>query len=117
MITTIHSIHEQGGKHMINGREKQEGPRRTMDAEREELQQATKHFIRSVFRTGVSLAFLPINRLPRKPQQHFHAAGREFTHGLATLVHGLADGIEEMAKETHPSTPLGEGPHPDGESD
>jgi hypothetical protein len=102
---------------MINGREKQEGPRRTMDTEREELQQATKRFIRSVFRTGVSLAFLPINRLPPKPQQHFHAAGREFTHGWAALVHGLADGIEEMAKETHPSTPLGEGPHPDGESD
>lgn len=102
---------------MINGREKQEGPRRTMDAEREELQQATKRFIRSVFRTGVSLAFLPVNRLPLKPQQHFHAAGREFTRGLATLVHELADGIEEMAKETNPSTPLGEGPPPDGESD
>jgi hypothetical protein len=117
MITTIHSINQQGGKHMINGREKQEGPRRTLDAEREELQQATKHFIRSVFRTGVRVAFLPINRLPRKSQQHFYAAGREFTHGLATLVHGLADGLEEMAKETNPSTPLGEDPSPDGESD
>ena len=102
---------------MINGREKQEEPRRTMDAEREELQQATKHFIRSVFRTGVRVAFLPINKLPRKPQQHFHAAGREFTHGLTALIHGLADGIEEMAKETNPSTPLREGPHPDEESD
>ena len=102
---------------MINGRQKQEGPRRTLDAEREELQQATKRFIRSVFRTGVSVAFLPINSLPRKPQQHFHAAGREFTRGLATLVHELANGIEEMAKETNPSTPLGEGPPPDRESD
>ncbi len=102
---------------MINGREKQEEPRRTLDAEREELQQATKRFIRSVFRTGVSVALLPINKLPRKSQQHFHAAGREFTHGLTTLIHGLADGIEEMAKETNPSTPLGEGPPPDGESD
>ena len=88
-----------------------------MDAEREELQQATKRFIRSMFRTGVSLAFLPVNRLPRKPQQHFHAAGREFTHGLATLIHGLADGIEEMAKDTNASTTLGEGPYTDGESD
>ena len=102
---------------MINGREKQEGPRRPMDAEREELQQATKRFIRSVVRTGVSVAFLPVNSLPRKPQQHFHAAGREFTHGLATLIHELANGIEAMAKETHPSTPLGEGPPPDRESD
>ena len=102
---------------MINGKEKQEGPRRTMDAEREELQQATKRFIRSVVRTGVSVVFLPFTSLPRKPQQHFRAAGREFTHGLATLVHGLADGLEELAKATHPSTPLGEGPSPDGESD
>ena len=117
MITIIHSIHEQGGKHMINGREKQEGPRRTMDAEREELQRATKRFIRSVFRTGISVAFLPVNRLPRKPQQHFHAAGREFTRGLATLVHELANGIEAMARETNPSTPLGEGQPPDRESD
>ena len=102
---------------MINGRQKQEGPRRTLDAEREELQQATKRFIRSVFRTGVRVALLPLNSLPRTSQQHFHAAGRELTHGLAALVHGLADGIEELAKETNPSTPLGEGPPPDGESD
>jgi hypothetical protein len=102
---------------MINGRDKQEGYRRSMDAERKELQQATRRFITSVFRTGVSLALLPVNRLPRKPQQHFHAAGREFTHGLATLVHGLADGIEEMAKDSNPSTTLGDGPHTDGESD
>src|SRR5438552_9656821 len=105
MITTIHSIHEQGGKHMINGREKQEGPGRNMDAEREELQQATKRFIRSVFRTGVSVAFLPINSIPRKPQQHFYAAGREFTHVLTTLIHELVARILLMAKETNPVTP------------
>ncbi len=69
------------------------------------------------FLQGKSVALLPVNRLPPKPRQHFHAAGREFTHGLATLVHGLADGIEEMAKDTNPSTTLGDGPHTDGESD
>ena len=67
---------------MINGKDEQEGHRRSMDAEREELQQATQRFIRSMFRTGVSVALLPVNRLPPKPRQHFHAAGREFTHGL-----------------------------------
>jgi len=82
-----------------------------MHAERKELQQATRHFITHVFRTGVSLALLPVNRLPKKPQQHFYAAGREFTHGLASLVHGLVDGIEEMAKDTKPSTTLGVGPY------
>ena len=102
---------------MINGKDEREGQRRSIDAEHEELQQATRRFIRSVFRTGMSLALLPVNRLPPKPRQHFHAAGREFTHGWATLVHGLADGIEEMVKDTNPSTTLGEGPHTDGELD
>ena len=100
---------------MINGQDK-EKQRSSMRAEREELQQATKHFMRSMFRTGVSLAFLPVNILPRKTQQHFYAAGREFTHGVATLMHELANGIEEMAKDTSASTTLGEGPHTDGES-
>ena len=97
---------------MINGQDK-EGHRRSMYAEREELQQATKHFIRSMFRTGVSLAFLPVNRLPPKPQQHFRAAGREFAHGLATLIYGLADGLEEITKDASKSTNFAE--DPDGE--
>ena len=100
---------------MINEKDKQEGQRRSMDDEREELQQATRRFIRGVFRTGVSLALLPVNRLPPKPQQHFHAAGREFAHGWAALIHGLADGIEEMAKDANTSTHIGETPPTDGE--
>lgn len=100
---------------MIKDKDKQEGQRRSMDAEREELQQATRRFIRSVFRTGVSLAILPVKRLPRKPQQHFYTAGREFTHGLATLVHELAYGLEEFAKDTNTSTNFGENPPTNGE--
>src|SRR5437588_6465270 len=93
---------------MINSKDKQERSGRRMDAESEELQQATGRFIRSMFRTGVSLALLPVNRLPRKPQQHFRAAGREFTRGWATLVRELADGLEEMAKDANTSTDLRE---------
>ena len=100
---------------MINGNDKQEEHRRSIDAERKELQQATRHFIRSVVRTGVSLALLPVNRLPRKPQQHFQAAGREFTRGWVTLVRELADGLEEMAKDANTSTTLGENPPTNGE--
>src|ERR1700693_446978 len=96
---------------MIHGKDRRQEYRRSMHAERKELQQATRRFITGVFRTGVSFALLPVNRLPRKPQQHFYAAGREFTHGLASLVHGLVDGIEEMAKDTKPSTTLGVGPY------
>src|SRR5260370_34086224 len=110
MIRSIHYNNEQESKHMINDKDRQEGQRRSMDAEREDLQQATRRFIRSVFRTGVSLALLPVNRLPRKPQQHFYTAGREFTHGLATLVHELANGLEELAKDTNTSTNFGENP-------
>ncbi|TMD50777.1 MAG: hypothetical protein E6I93_11575 [Chloroflexi bacterium] len=86
-----------------------------MNTEREELQQATRRFIRSVFRNGASLALLPVNRLPRKPRQHFHAAGREFAHGWAALIHGLADGIEEITKDSNTSTNTGETPHTNGE--
>jgi|SRR5579863_5820608 len=100
---------------MINDKDKQEGQRKSMNAEREELQQATLHFIRSVFRTGVSLSLLPVNSLPRKPQQHFHAAGREFAHGWAALIHELANGLEELTKDTNTSTNTGETPPTNGE--
>ena len=99
---------------MINGKNKQEGQRRRMDHEREELQQATQRFIRSMFRTGVHLALLPVNRLPERPRLHFQAAGREFTNGLATLVHELADGLEEMANDAYTSTDSEESPDANG---
>src|SRR5712692_8773305 len=101
MIPSIQYNNERESKHMINDKDRQEGQRQSTNAELEELQQATRRFIRSVFRTGVRLAFLPVKRLPKKPQQHFYTAGREFTHGLATLVHELASSLEEMAKETN----------------
>ena len=100
---------------MINGNDKQEGQRRSMNDERKELQRATRRFIRSVARTGVSVALSPIKRLPREPQQHFQTAGREFTLGVATLVHKFAEGLEEMAKDATTSTSFGEGPHTDEE--
>ena len=108
-------MNEQGDQHMINDKNQQEGQRRSMDAERKELQQATRHFIRSVFRTGMSFALLPITSLPPKPQQHFQTAGREFTHGLVTLVHELANSLEEMAKDANASTPFGETPPTHGD--
>jgi len=102
---------------MIHDQHKQQKYRRSMDAEREDLQQAARRFMRSMFRTGVSFALLPVSRLPQKPRQHFHAAGREFTHGVATLVHELANGIEGMAKDASTTTPLEEGPQSDGKLD
>lgn len=100
---------------MTNSKDKQEAPQGRMDAEREELQQAAERLIRSMLRTGVSLALLPVNRLPPKPRQHFQSAGREFTRGLATLVRELADGLEGMAEEANTATNLAEDPHTNGE--
>ena len=99
---------------MINGPDKEKHAR-SMHTEREELRQATEHFIRSIFRTGVSVVLLPINRLPAGPRQHFHAAGREFTSGLAKLVHEFGDGLEEMAKDVNVSTNFEEDPQTDRE--
>ncbi len=79
---------------MIHTKDKQEGQRRAMQAEREELQQATRRFLRSLARTGGSMALLPVTRLPREPRQHFLAAGREFTRGWAALVREFAGSIE-----------------------
>ena len=91
---------------MTNSKDKQEAPQRRLDAEREELEQAAERFMRSMLRTGVSLALLPVNRLPLKPRQHFQSAGREFTRGLATLVRELADGLEGMAEDANTATNL-----------
>ncbi len=84
---------------MIHEKDRQEGQRQAMQAEREELQQATRRFMRSLLRTGANVALLPVTRLPREPQRHFLAAGHEFTRGWATLIQEFAHGIEEMAKD------------------
>ena len=99
---------------MIHKKDKQKEQRQTLQAEREELQQATRRFIRSLVRTGGSMALLPITRLPQEPQQHFLAAGREFTRGWAALVREWAFGIERLAKATSTPTHDGAGAHATG---
>jgi hypothetical protein len=99
---------------MINSQDK-ERHARNMHTEREELRQASRHFIRSMFRAGVGVALFPINKLPATPRQHFHAAGRELTYGVTTLVHELANSFEELAQDANTSANFAEGPHTDGE--
>ncbi len=100
---------------MTNGKDKQEEQKQNRDAQRKEFQRATERFIQRMVQTGVNVALLPVNRLPPEPQQHFQAAGREFTLGVAALIHRLAEGLEEMAKNGTTSTSSGEGPHTNGE--
>ncbi len=51
---------QQRGKHMADKQEEQTTGAPNLDAEREELLQATQQFIRSLFRTGVQLALVPV---------------------------------------------------------
>lgn len=102
---------------MIHEKDKQERQGQTLHGERVELQQATRHFIHSLFRTGVNVVLLPVTRLPGEPRQHFQTAGREFTRGWATLLREFANGIEEMAKDASTLTHHGKGAHPPGEAE
>ena len=70
-----------------------------MNTDREERRQAMRYFAHGLFQTGVGLALIPISMLPPRPQQHFSAAAHEFTRGVATLVHRIADGLDEKTKE------------------
>ena len=79
---------------MIN--EKREERTRTIIGE--EGRRAGQHFSRDLFRAGIGLALLPISKLPPESQEHFRAAGREFAHGMAKLVHQLADGFDEIVE-------------------
>lgn len=110
-----HERNEQEGKYMIEDRNKQEGRRRGLAAEREELQQATQHFVRSMFRFGVSLTFSSVNRLPRGPQRRLQAVGSEITRNLAAFMHTLAEDLQEVTQNTSPSPTRGADPH--GESE
>ena len=68
-------------------------------SDRDELKEASQQFIRTLFRVGVHLAMTPVSMLPEEPREHFASAGREFTHGLATLAHEVADNFDKIVEE------------------
>jgi len=70
-------------------------------SDRDELKDASQHFLRTLLRAGVHLAMAPASLLPEEPREHFASAGREFTRGLATLVHELADNFEKIIEEVN----------------
>jgi hypothetical protein len=67
--------------------------------DRDELKEASQQFFRTLFRAGVHLAMTPVSMLPEEPREHFVSAGREFTRGLATLAHELADNFDKIVNE------------------
>ncbi len=66
---------------------------------RDELKEASQQFFHALFRAGVQLAMTPMSMLPEEPREHFVSAGREFTRGLATLAHELADNFDKIVDE------------------
>jgi len=66
---------------------------------RDELKEASQQFFNTLFRVGVRLALAPVYLFPEEPREHFVSAAREFTRGCTTLVHELADDVDEIVDE------------------
>jgi hypothetical protein len=67
--------------------------------DRDELREASQQFVRTLLRAGVHLAMTPVSMLPEESREHFVSAGREFTRGLATFAHELADNFDKIVDE------------------
>lgn len=76
-----------------------ETPAPDQKSDRDEFNEASRQFLRTLFRTGIQLAIMPVFMLPEEPREHFVNAGREFTRGLATLAHELADVFDKTVNE------------------
>jgi len=68
-------------------------------SDRDELKEASQLFFRTLFQAGINLAITPVNMLPEESREHFVSAGREFTRGLATFAHELADNFDKIVDE------------------
>jgi hypothetical protein len=69
-------------------------------SDRDKLKEASQQFFRTLFQAGAHLAMTPVKMLPEEPREHFVSAGREFTRGLATLAHELADNFDRLVDES-----------------
>lgn len=67
----------------------------------EELKEASQHFFNTLFRVGVHLAKTPASQLPQETREHFANAVGEFTRGVSTLAHELANTAEKVAEEVN----------------
>ncbi len=65
----------------------------------EELKETSQHFFNTLVRVGIHLATTPVSSLPEEPREHFAKAFGEFTRGLSTLAHELANTVEKVSEE------------------
>ncbi len=78
-------------------------PAPEVQADFEELKEATQHFFTTLVRVGMNLATTPVSQLPEETREHFANAAREFTRGFSTLAHELATTVEKVSEEVKPN--------------
>ena len=74
-------------------------PAPDVQADFEELKEVSQHFFSTLVRVGMHLATTPVSQLPEEPREHFAKAVSEFTHGLSTLAHELANTVEKVSDD------------------
>jgi hypothetical protein len=78
-----------------------QSPTPDRQSDRDELKEASQQFLRTLLRAGGHLAMAPVSLLPEEPREHFASAGSEFTRGLASLAHELADTFDKIVEEVN----------------
>ncbi len=76
-----------------------ERPASDVQSDFEELKEASQHFFNTLVRVGMHLATTPVSQLPEEPREHFAKAVSEFTRGISTLAHELANTVEKVSEE------------------
>ena len=76
-----------------------QGPTSDVQADFEELKEVSQHFFNTLVRVGMHLATTPVSQLPEEPREHFAKAVSEFTRGLSTLAHELANTVEKVSDD------------------
>ena len=74
-------------------------PAPDVQADFEELKEVSQHFFNTLVRAGMHLATTPVSQLPEEPREHFAKAVGEFTRGLSTLAHELANTVEKVSDD------------------
>ena len=74
-------------------------PESDVQADFEELKEVSQHFFSTLVRVGMHLARTPVSQLPEAPREHFAEAVSEFTQGLSTLAHELANTVEKVSED------------------
>jgi hypothetical protein len=74
-------------------------PESDVQADFEELKEASQHFFNTLVRVGIHLTTTPVSQLAEEPREHFANAVSEFTRGLSTLAHELANTVEKVSED------------------